>query len=113
MFLMPSRFEPCGLNQMYSLRYGTIPIVRAVGGLAGTVRGYRPRRPGATGFVFHDYTPRAMLDALEQAVSLFSDRTRWCVLQRNAMRQDHSWHRSALEYVKIYERAIKRGPLAP
>ena len=62
MFLMPSRFEPCGLNQMYSLRYGTVPVVHAVGGLADTVRDYAPRSATPTGFVFHDYTPAALLD---------------------------------------------------
>ena len=64
MFLMPSRFEPCGLNQMYSLRYGTVPVVRAVGGLADTVTDYAPGRRTATGFVFRDYTPAALLEAL-------------------------------------------------
>jgi starch synthase len=107
-FLMPSRFEPCGLNQMYSLRYGTIPVVRAVGGLADTVRDYSPRRTTSTGFVFGDYTPAAMLGALKRALALFSDRARWKALQAKAMRQDHSWHRSAREYVKIYERAAKQ-----
>ena len=72
-FLMPSRFEPCGLNQMYSLRYGTVPVVRRVGGLADTVLDYAPGRTGATGFAFDDYTPAALLDALSRALALFRE----------------------------------------
>jgi starch synthase len=106
LFLMPSHFEPCGLNQMYSLRYGTVPVVRAVGGLADTVRDYSPRRPSATGFVFHEYTGNALLAALERALEAFKNKRRWRALQLAGMRQDHSWDRSAREYVKIYERAI-------
>src|SRR5437773_5675845 len=102
MFLMPSRFEPCGLNQMYSLRYGTVPVVRAVGGLADTVR------DGQTGFVFQEYTPAALVTALRRALTVFPDKARWRALQAAGMRQDHSWDRSAREYVKIYERAIGR-----
>ena len=102
-FLMPSRFEPCGLNQMYSLRYGTIPVVRGVGGLADTVR------DGVTGFVFLEYSGAALLEALERALALYADRRRWRAMQAAAMAQDHSWDRSAREYVKIYERAIQTG----
>jgi starch synthase len=104
-FLMPSRFEPCGLNQMYSLRYGTVPVVRAVGGLADTVCDYAPGRPGATGFVFEPYTPEALLGALRRALALFGDPPAWRELQRAGMHEDHSWNRSAREYVRIYERA--------
>jgi starch synthase len=104
-FLMPSRFEPCGLNQMYSLRYGTIPVVRAVGGLADTVRDYAESRRDANGFTFAEYTPAALLDALGRALQLFRNPQKWRVLQTRAMKQDHSWDRSAREYVKIYERA--------
>ena len=101
LFLMPSRFEPCGLNQMYSMRYGTIPVVHAVGGLADTVT---PK----TGFVFTDYSPAALLGALTRALECFGNRQRWLALQRAGMTQDFSWDRSAKEYVKIYERALKR-----
>jgi len=100
MFLMPSRFEPCGLNQMYSLRYGTVPIVRAVGGLADTVE------EGVTGFVFKEYTAEALLQALHRALRAFQDPQKWRTLQLAGMKQDHSWDRSAREYVRIYERAI-------
>ena len=108
MLLMPSRFEPCGLNQMYSLRYGTVPVVRGVGGLADTVGDYAPGRKNSTGFVFYEYTGEALLAALRRALALFPDRRRWRALQAAGMRQDNSWHRSAQEYVKIYERALTK-----
>ena len=108
LFLMPSRFEPCGLNQMYSLRYGTVPVVRAVGGLADTVRDYAPGDSGATGFVFQEYTPAALLDALRRALAVFADKRSWQALQVAGMQRDHSWDRSAREYVKIYERAVRK-----
>ena len=106
-FLMPSRFEPCGLNQMYSLRYGTVPVVRAVGGLADTVTDYAPGRKTSTGFVFSDYTPEALLEALRRALALYAQRRQWVALQRRGMKVDHSWDRSAREYVNIYERAAQ------
>jgi starch synthase len=107
LFLMPSRFEPCGLNQMYSMRYGTIPVVHGVGGLADTVVDYAQK--GATGFVFSEYTPRALLDALNRALIIVGDEGKRAALQAAGMGQDFSWDRSALEYVKIYERALARG----
>jgi starch synthase len=93
---------------MYSVRYGTVPVVRAVGGLADTVRDTTtdPGHP-ATGFVFHDYSPEALLEALERALAAFQDRRRWRALQRAGMKEDHSWDRSAREYVRIYERAAQ------
>ena len=111
-FLMPSRFEPCGLNQMYSMRYGTVPVVHAVGGLADTVRDHTPRRARPTGFVFHEYSPAALLEALARALTLFADARKWRAVQVAGMQQDFSWDRSAREYVKIYERAIVKrlGP---
>jgi starch synthase len=108
-FLMPSQFEPCGLNQMYSLRYGTVPVVRAVGGLADTVVDYEPGRQTSTGFVFEPYTPAALLDALRRALALYPNRPEWRNLQLTGMGQDHSWDRSAREYVKIYERVARVG----
>jgi starch synthase len=107
-FLMPSRFEPCGLNQMYSMRYGTVPVVHAVGGLADTVVDYSARNPRSTGFAFRDYTPAALLVALSRALSLFGEVAGWHALQLAGMSQDFSWDRSAQEYVKIYERAVER-----
>jgi starch synthase len=106
-FLMPSRYEPCGLNQMYSLRYGTVPVVRAVGGLADTVDDYAPGNPQSTGFVFQEYTGRALLDALGRALGLFRDRAAWRALQTAGMRRDNSWDHSAGEYVRIYGKALE------
>jgi len=112
-FLMPSRFEPCGLNQMYSLRYGTVPVVRAVGGLADTVTDYAPGRRTSTGFSFADYTPAGLLGTLQRALALYPQRRKWEALQRAGMKQDHSWDRSAREYVKIYERAAQQSAVRP
>jgi starch synthase len=106
-FLMPSRFEPCGLNQMYSLRYGTVPVVRATGGLDDTIDSWSARTGRGTGFKFRDYTPEALRRSLEKALELFRDRKAWRALQLAGMAQDHSWDASAAEYVKTYERAIR------
>ncbi|MDP1569006.1 MAG: glycogen synthase GlgA [Vicinamibacterales bacterium] len=103
LFLMPSRYEPCGLNQMYSQRYGTVPVVRATGGLADTVVPWDPGSRTGTGFVFQEYHPAALLDTLRGALDAFHDREAWRVLQRNGMRQDFSWDRSAREYVTVYK----------
>jgi len=100
-FLMPSRFEPCGLNQMYSLRYGTVPIVRATGGLADTVRD--ASEPDGNGIRFTDYTPAALVEAVRHALDLFRNPKQWKKLQQAGMRQDFSWDASAREYVKVYE----------
>jgi starch synthase len=97
MFLMPSRFEPCGLNQIYSLRYGTIPVVRSTGGLADTVV------DGATGFVFNDYTPEALAGCVDRALAAFRDGETWKKMVRAAMKLDYSWDRSAGEYLSLYE----------
>jgi starch synthase len=106
-FLMPSRFEPCGLNQMYSLRYGTVPVVHQVGGLADTVRDFTPKAVTSTGFVFQEYTRTALLAALQRALTVFQDPSRWRALQVAGMRRDNSWDHSAREYVKIYRRALR------
>jgi starch synthase len=105
MFLMPSHFEPCGLNQMYSLRYGTVPIVRAVGGLDDTIQPYTARAVKANGFKFHEATPDALARTLRQAVRLYRDKERWHPLIEQGMAEDHSWARSARDYVKVYRRA--------
>jgi starch synthase len=113
-FLMPSRFEPCGLNQMYSLRYGTVPVVRRVGGLADTVTDQAAPSSGVVrpnGFVFEDHTPEALLRALRRALALFKNRDGWRELQVAGMEADHSWDRSAEEYVKIYEKAASKGDM--
>ena len=106
LFLMPSRFEPCGLNQMYSLRYGTVPVVRAVGGLSDTVRDFDPRTGEGTGFSFTGYSAQALLDTLGRALETYRDRKTWRVIQRRGMLHDFSWDASAREYVKVYERAM-------
>ena len=108
-FLMPSRFEPCGLNQMYSLRYGTVPIVRATGGLDDTVEDYDPRTGSGTGFKFADYTPWAMLGAVARALEVYRNASAWKRIQQQGMRQDHSWDVSAREYVKVYRTALRLG----
>jgi len=108
MFLMPSRFEPCGLGQLISLRYGTIPVVRHTGGLADTITDYDPLRGEGNGFAFRDYKPAALYEAMERAVSLFTDPARWSALVQRAMRQDWSWSRSAQEYEVLYARALQQ-----
>ncbi len=106
MFLMPSRYEPCGLNQIYSLRYGTVPVVRATGGLDDTVEQFDPRTLKGTGFKFREYSGEAMLETLRAAISVYrGDQRAWQALMRNGMAQDYSWINSAKEYVKVYERA--------
>ncbi len=104
-FLMPSKFEPCGLNQMYSLRYGTVPVVHAVGGLDDTVQPYTARARRANGFKFHEPTADAMTRSVRQAIRLFANRPVWDALMRQGMAEDHSWETSAREYVKVYRRA--------
>jgi len=105
LFLMPSRFEPCGLNQMYSLRYGTVPVVRAVGGLFDTVHDFNPRTGEGNGFSFEPYSGKALLEALRRALEAFRQPEVWRTIQRRGMLQDFSWDASAREYVKVYERA--------
>ena len=105
MFLMPSRYEPCGLNQIYSLKYGTPPIVRATGGLDDTVEPWNARTAKGTGFKFSDYNGEALLSAIRNALQAFRDETSWHTLMRNGMVMDFSWNVSAREYGKVYEKA--------
>jgi starch synthase len=109
LFLMPSRFEPCGLNQMYSQRYGTVPVVRSVGGLSDTVRNFDPATGAGTGFAFEEYSASALLGTLRWALRTYEDRDAWRRVQRAGMQQDFSWDRSAREYVSLYERAGSGG----
>jgi len=107
MFLMPSRFEPAGLNQLYSLKYGTVPIVRCTGGLSDTVTDANAQTLAsgtATGFVFKDYTAAALLQAVRRALTAFNDEKTWRQLQRTGMLQDWSWQRRAVEYEALYRR---------
>jgi starch synthase len=105
-FLMPSRFEPCGLNQMFSLKYGTIPIVRAIGGLKDTVEDYNAWRSAGTGFVFEAYEPQALLKTIDRALEVFSNKQSWIALQRRAMSMDFSWDRSARAYSRLYQELL-------
>jgi len=108
MFLMPSRWEPCGLNQMYSLKYGTVPIVREVGGLADTITPFDPETNDGNGFVFKEYTAEAMLDAVAQAVSLFARRHSWTRLMKAGMASDFSWEVSARKYGELFHQLNTR-----
>jgi len=113
MLLMPSRVEPCGTNQLVALRYGCVPVVRATGGLADTVKDYDPRTGEGNGFVFHSYDRWQLFAAVVRAVETYKHRDAWEQLQRRGMAADHSWHRSAVEYVDLYRRAIvSRTPRA-
>ena len=105
MFLMPSRYEPCGLNQFYSLRYGTVPIVRATGGLDDTVEHWNPETAKGTGFKFSDYSGEALLASVHEALVAYQNRFAWEKLMRNGMAKDFSWNASARDYVKVYEKA--------
>jgi starch synthase len=104
MFLMPSRYEPCGLNQIYSLKYGTVPIVRATGGLDDTIEPFDARTGKGTGFKFHEYTAEALLDSVRNALELWAKPEQWRKLMLNGMKRDFSWSVSAREYMKIYEK---------
>jgi starch synthase len=108
MFLMPSRYEPCGLGQMIALRYGTVPIVRKTGGLTDTVRDYNRKTGRGTGFVFDDYSAGALVECLRRARSLYRDPGKWKRLIQAGMKQDFSWERSAKEYVKVYRKALRK-----
>jgi len=104
MFLMPSKYEPCGLNQIYSLKYGTVPIVRATGGLDDTIEPWDARSGKGTGFKFTEYSGESLLLTIKQALQAYRDQGSWQVLMRNGMNKDFSWNFSAKEYVRIYER---------
>jgi len=106
MFLMPSRYEPCGLNQLYSLKYGTVPIVRRTGGLADTVEDANIERGTGTGFVFDEYSGEALLAAIDGALAAFGIPSRWQKLMENGMRQDFSWAVSAAKYDRLYQAAM-------
>ncbi|HWF44487.1 MAG TPA: glycogen synthase GlgA [Candidatus Kapabacteria bacterium] len=115
-FLMPSEYEPCGLNQMYSMHYGTVPVVRKTGGLADTVIDIEAatRRTGATGFTFEKYDAKAFWKALDRALQTYrNSKDLWKQLQINGMKKDFSWDRSAVKYAEIYEKVLgtSKGPL--
>jgi starch synthase len=115
-FLMPSRYEPCGLNQLYSLSYGTVPVVRKTGGLADTVTAYRPygKKDTGTGFVFESAHPEVFFSTVLSALHAYRDEAEWRRLMRRGMQQDFSWRRSAKQYVELYEglRAMNVKPVS-
>jgi starch synthase len=111
LFLMPSLYEPCGLNQLYSLAHGTVPVVRATGGLADTVIDVTAQTLAdgtATGFVFRDPTPQALRAAIDRSLALWPDRPTWLQIMRAGMRADWSWDHSARQYVQLYEEVSRR-----
>ena len=110
-FLMPSRYEPCGLNQMYSLCYGTVPVVHATGGLEDSIVDVTENPGEGTGFKFRSYKPEAFFDAVKLAVKIFGDKERWSRIRGRAMACDFSWTRSAREYLELY-RALPESRLS-
>ena len=108
MFLMPSRYEPCGLNQIYSLKYGTAPIVRATGGLDDTIQEWNPEEGTGTGFKFEGYNAHALMAAVDRGLTAFQDKEGWTTLMRNGMVRDYSWEQPAREYAAVYEEVAAR-----
>jgi starch synthase len=107
-FLMPSRYEPCGLNQIYSMKYGTIPIVRATGGLDDTVEDFDPVTGCGTGFKFTEYAVEPMVNKIREAISIYKDKKLWRKIMDNAMAQDFSWENSAKRYQELYLEGLER-----
>jgi starch synthase len=103
MFLMPSRFEPCGLSQLIAMRYGTIPIVRETGGLKDTVVPYNPESGEGTGFTFKTYNAYDMLDAIKRALAVYNNKQEWQNIMKNAMERDYSWNEQARKYINLYK----------
>ncbi len=108
MFLMPSRYEPCGLNQIYSLKYGSVPVVRATGGLDDTIHEWNPKKRTGTGFKFEDYRAADLLAAIDRALAAFKDKEGWVHLMRNGMACNYSWEQPAREYAEVYEEVARR-----
>ncbi len=107
-FLMPSHYEPCGLNQIYSLKYGTPPVVRATGGLDDTVEEWNPALRTGTGFKFSGVDPLDLLAALRRALVAFQDKKAWRTLMKNGMAQEYSWNQPAKEYIAVYAEVVRR-----
>ena len=106
-FLMPSLYEPCGLGQMIAMRYGTVPVVREIGGLADSVKEYDPSKGDGTGFLFKEYSPQALSDAVSKALQFYKNKSIWRKLRLNCMKMDFSWRFSARKYIEVYKEAIK------
>jgi starch synthase len=107
MFLIPSRYEPCGLTQMYALKYGTIPIVRNTGGLKDAITAFNPKTGKGNGFKFTDYKPKAFLTSIRDAISQYHKAENWKKLRVSAMKEDFSWDQSAKRYLKLYRTTLK------
>ena len=113
-FLMPSRYEPSGLNQLYSMKYGTIPVVRATGGLRDSVQEFDLVRGTGTGFLFDSYDSTDFLAAIDRALALYRRKDKWVEIMKNAMAVDYSWIASARQYVEVYKRvAMGAAPFSP
>jgi len=108
-FLMPSKYEPCGLGQLIALRYGAIPVGRKTGGFADSITEYNSSSGSGTGFLFEDYSKDAMIKAIEKALKFYNDRDGWANMVRNAMSQDFSWNHSAKEYIAIYKKTLSEN----
>jgi starch synthase len=108
MTLMPSRSEPCGFNQFYGMKYGTVPVVRATGGLDDTVQEWSPEAETGTGFRFQEYRPEELLVAMRKALAAFADKKQWRKLMQNGMARDYSWTTPAKEYIQLYEEVVRR-----
>lgn len=106
LFLMPSLYEPCGLNQMYSMRYGTVPVVRATGGLDDTVQNFEPKTRTGTGFKFAPYSAAAMLEKIGEGLYFYNQSEVWTMIQRNGMAVDNSWSAAAKKYLKFYDQVL-------
>ncbi len=106
--LLPSRFEPCGLTQMYSLRYGTIPIVRLTGGFVDTVEEYNPNTGSGTGFTFYQYNADDMAFAIQRALSIYQNEPHWSLIRKNAMSKDFSAQKTAMDYLKVFQWALEK-----
>jgi len=107
-FLMPSQCEPCGLNQIYSLKYGTVPVVRATGGLDDTIQEWNPELGTGTGFKFEGLSADGLLAAIDRALEAFANEKGWQRLMRNGMARNYSWEGPAREYAAVYEEVARR-----
>jgi starch synthase len=107
-FLMPSRYEPCGLNQIYSLKYGTVPIVRATGGLDDTIQDFNPLTGEGNGFKFNDYSSSCLLETIKRTLQVYRSQAVWEKLMVKGMKADFSWNQSARAYLKVYEDVLAK-----
>ena len=107
-FLMPSRYEPGGLNQIYSLKYGTVPVVRATGGLEDTVEEWDAEAGTGTGFKFYGYHPGDLMAAIDRSLAAFQDKPGWETLVQNGMAKDYGWEKPTREYVEVYAEVLRR-----